>query len=83
MAVKETRVKRSYVAQMIFMLIILCSISAVNVLFLVIGNMSYLSSAYPDAKMFINFALGAFILTMCISCYHLSTMFRSRKRNTD
>jgi hypothetical protein len=83
MAAKDTRGKRSYAAQVIFMLIILCSISAVNVLFLVIGNLSYLSSAYPDARIFITFALAAFCLTICMSLYHLSTMFRSKKRNTD
>jgi membrane protein implicated in regulation of membrane protease activity len=75
--------KKSTMSQIIFILIILYSVSAINVLLLAFGLLPYIPGAYLNPNMLIGFSLFSFVLTLLTSAYHLSTMIRRRKRKTD
>jgi Na+/H+ antiporter NhaB len=69
--------------QVVFILIILYSISSVNVLILALNILPYLPNAFLKPYALIGFAFISFVLTVFISIYHLYSMFRKRKRKTD
>jgi hypothetical protein len=74
---------KSYFAQIVFILIILYCVSSINVLMLAFGVLPYVPGVYLNPGVLIGFAILAFVLTLCVSTYHLSTMLRSKKRKSD
>ena len=75
--------KKSNIWQVIFILIILYSISTINVLLLTISLMPFLRTAFLKTHILVAFAQISFGLVAFLSIYHLSTMFRRRKRFSD
>ena len=75
--------KSSAVWQIIFILIILYSVSSINVLILAMGILPYLHGAILNAPVLVYFAEISFAIAAILSIYHLSTIFRRRKRRDD
>ena len=67
----------------VFILIILYAVSSVNVLMLVINVLPHLPGAFIRTNILVYFAEISFGLGAFVSIYHLSTMFRRKKRKTD
>ena len=76
-------IKSSALWQIIFILIILYSVSSINVLILAMGILPYLQGAILNAPVLVYFAEISFAIASIISIYHLSTIFRRRKRRDD
>jgi hypothetical protein len=74
---------RSYLAQIIFILIILYTVSSINVLILALSIVPYLERAYLHTPVLLGFAVISFVLTLVIIAYHLYTMIHRKKRKTD
>ena len=74
---------KNQLLQVIFILIILYSISSINVLILALNILPYLPNAFLKQYALIGFALISFLLAAFMGIYHLYSMFRKRKRKTD
>jgi len=74
---------KNQLLQVVFILIILYSISSVNVLILALNILPYLPNAFLKPYALIGFALISFVLAVFMGFYHLYSMFRKRKRKTD
>jgi hypothetical protein len=67
----------------VFILIILYAVSSINVLALLLGSFHHFQFILLETNILDYFAAISVILTVSLSGYHLSIMFRSRKRKTD
>lgn len=74
---------KSYVAQIVFILIILYTVSSINVLVLALSLIPYLENLRFRDTVLIAFAVISFALTVFISVYHLYTMAYRKKRRSD
>ncbi|GMO52131.1 MAG: hypothetical protein Pg6C_17500 [Treponemataceae bacterium] len=74
---------RSYVAQIIFIVVILYTVSSINVLVLAMSLVPHLERSYLHPASLIGFAVISFVLTVMISAYHVYTMIYRKKRKTD
>lgn len=74
---------KSHLTRIILILVILCSVSAVNVA--VVGLALLPDMNLVDLYPFLTtgFSLFAFVFTGLIAAYHLSTMLRTKKRKED
>jgi membrane protein implicated in regulation of membrane protease activity len=68
--------------QVLFIVIILYAVTSFFVLGLALGILPYLHYQFY-LKQNIEYAVISFVLTSAISAYHLSIMFRLKKRKTD
>jgi membrane protein implicated in regulation of membrane protease activity len=68
--------------QILFIAIVLYAVSSVLVLGISLGVLPYLHYKFY-LKDNIEYAVISFLLTAAISAYHLSAMFRTKKRKTD
>ena len=75
--------KSSIVWHIIFILIILYSVSSINVLILAIGILPFLQGALLNTSVLTYFSDISFALAAFLSIYHLSTIFRGKKRRND
>ena len=78
-----TFLRKNTIWQMIFILTILYAVSSINVLVIVINLLPYLRGAFFRTHILVYFAEISFGLTAFLSAYHLTTMFRRRKRKMD
>jgi predicted membrane protein len=83
MSAKGFWLNKNQLLQVVLILIILYSISSVNVLVLALNILPYLPNAFLKPYSMIGFAAISFLLTVFMSIYHLYSMFRKRKRKTD
>jgi len=67
----------------IFILIILYSVSSINVLILAVGILPFLMGAFLNTRVLTYFAEISFGIAALLSIFHLSLIFRSRKRKND
>ena len=83
MDVKGFWLNKNQLLQVVLILIILYSISSLNVLILALNILPYLPNAFLKPYALIGFAIISFVLTAFMGFYHLYSMFRKRKRKTD
>jgi lysylphosphatidylglycerol synthetase-like protein (DUF2156 family) len=74
---------RHHIAQTIFILIILYTVSSINVLILALDIVPHLPGAYIDTSVLVAFAAVSLALTLVVGVYHLYTMIYRKKRRTD
>jgi hypothetical protein len=67
----------------VFILIILYAVSSINVLALLLGSLHHFQFILLETNILNYFAFISVILAVSLSVYHLSIMFRNRKRKTD
>jgi putative Mn2+ efflux pump MntP len=75
--------RNSAIWQVIFVLIILYNVSSINVLVLTISVLPVLQGAFLQSHVLVYFGEISFIIAAFLGIYHLSSMFRSKKRKTD
>ena len=75
--------KNSATWHVIFILIILYCVSSINVLILAVAIIPFLQRAYLDTNVLKYYALISLGFAGFLCLYHLSTMFRQRKRSQD
>ena len=75
--------KNSATWHVIFILVILYCVSSINVLLLAIGVLRFLPNAYLNAPVLRYFAEISFGFACFLGIYHLSTIFRRKKRRQD
>jgi membrane protein implicated in regulation of membrane protease activity len=74
---------RTFIAQTIFIVIILYAVSSIVVLGVAAGVFHKMPGAYLNPYICVAYAIISFALTAFISAYHLSTMIRRKKRRCD
>ena len=67
----------------IFILVILYCVSSINVLILAVAILPFLQRAYLDTNVLKYYAVISLGFAGFLSVYHLSTMFRQKKRSLD
>ena len=67
----------------IFILIILYCVSSINVLILAVGLLPFLMGAFLNTRVLTYYAEISFGIAALLSIFHLSLIFRSRKRKND
>ena len=75
--------RRSIIWQMIFILTILYAVSSINVLVIAMSILPYFNAAFFRLNILVYFADISFGLAAFFSIYHLTTMFRNKKRKMD
>jgi membrane protein implicated in regulation of membrane protease activity len=74
---------KSGVSRIIFILIILYSVTSINVMVMALGIVPFVQGMENNPLLLTWFAILSFVVTLIVSAYHLSTMLRSRKRSCD
>lgn len=74
---------KSHVMRIVFILLILCSVSFVNIAIVGLALLPDVNLVYHYPFLTASFALLGFVFTGLIGAYHLSTMFRTKKRRED
>ena len=75
--------KNSIVWHVLFILIILFSVSSINVLILAVGMLPFLRNAHLSTPVLVYFAVMSFSIATFLSIFHKSTIFRRKKRKQD
>ncbi|MDR2551642.1 MAG: hypothetical protein LBD31_00530 [Treponema sp.] len=74
--------KKSYVVQVIFILVLIYSVSSISVLILAVGLLPYVPGMVLKPTVLVAFAVISFVMAIIASLYHLSSM-RTGRRWTD
>ena len=83
MAITFTWLKNNAIRHVIFILIILYSVSSINVLILTIGILPLLQGAFLNTPVLGYFSIIACMLAAILGIFHASTIFRRKKRRQD
>lgn len=75
--------KKGYFSQIIFILLIVCAVSCINVAMVLISILSNTAEGSLNPYMLLWFAAASCVITLIVAAYHLSTMIRRRKRLND
>ncbi|MDR0600310.1 MAG: hypothetical protein LBG84_09575 [Treponema sp.] len=75
---------KSYLAQIVLIIILIYAVSSIVVLGLALGLFSFLPYyTRLDPFVCVFYAIFSFVVTAGVSAFHLSTMIRRRKRRSD
>ena len=80
---KEFLKNKSYVAQMIYIVIIIYCSCSINVLVFALGSVQIFATVRFVTEVLIFFALMSFALTLCLGVFHIRSMVKQDKRKTD
>jgi hypothetical protein len=80
---KDVVARKSYLSQVIFILIILYAVSSITVLLLIRPILQRIPGSFLEFNSLIAYAIISFVVTLILGVFHLSTMVRNRKRRTD
>ena len=75
--------RNSAIWQVIFALIILYNVSSINVLVLTISILPVLQGAFLKTHVLVYFGEISFAIAVFLSIYHMSSVFRTKKRRND
>lgn len=75
--------KTSYLGQVIFILLLIYSVSSIAVLALTYGILPHYPGVNLKPYSVIGYALISFAGAILVGLYHITTMIRSNKRKTD
>jgi phosphoglycerol transferase MdoB-like AlkP superfamily enzyme len=83
MGFKEFWGNKSYVAQMIYIVIIVYCSCSINVLIFALGAVQFFDGTRFVTEVLVFFALMSFALTLCLGIFHIRSMVKQDKRKTD
>ena len=83
MSEKDVVARKSYLAQVVLILIILYAVSSITVLLPIRLILRIIPGSFLRFEALIAYAIISVIITLVLCIYHLSTMIRNRKRSTD